>query len=550
MRTEHTRAGAHSIRRRAAMLLAGMAALWSAGCSSVAPRFTLDEPVTVQADTTPTPVPESHDFGTWSYQYALYVQRPAVGALEFVGPTPARDVNSMDDLPASTWFTPRLGYREVPPEELLRGPEDIGPPQFPIAVVSAKAEGSNPGFLIRDARGYRYLVKFDPPEFPGLETTTAVVVNRLFWGFGYNVPEDYLFFFRRDDLAIDPQSDLNGAGVDSVLALVAAPADGRYRSTVSLWVPGVVLGAIQDKGVREDDPNDRIDHEDRRILRALHVFGALTNQTGLRIDNTLDVYEGEPGRGYVKHYLVDFGEALGGHGTGKGYLWDGYSRFFSYDEMFRRLMTFGFDVEDWENIQYTKWPSVGTFEAEIFEPRDWKTVAPYEPIIRMQPDDSYWAAKIVGGVTEDHLRVLVEAAEYPSSDAAEYVVATLMERRRKILVYFLDQVSPVDAIDYQDGELHLEDMRRVLLGDREDETRYELRYLTDDGDEIAEPRVISGTSASFRVPVPSDVARAAGGYVRVQVVVSAGDRSAGRAAEFHLRIDPRTTDLRLVGVSH
>lgn len=543
-------ADAISMRGRAAVLLASVAALWSAGCGSVAPQFTLAEPVTVQADTMPIPVPEAHGFGMWSYQYALNVQRPAVGALEFVGPRPARDVNSMDDLPASTWFTPRLGYREVLPEELLRGPGTVGPPRFPIAVVSAKVGGSNPGFVISDARGNRYLTKFDPPEFPGLETTAAVVVNRLFWGFGYNVPEDYLFFFSRDDLIIDPQSDLSGAGVDSVLAKVAAPVDGRYRATVSLLIPGVVLGAIQDKGVRKDDPNDRIDHEDRRILRALHVFGAMTNQTGLRADNTLDVYEGEPGRGHVKHYLVDFGESLGGHGTSKGYLWDGYSRYFSYGEMFRRLVTFGFDVEDWESIQYTQWPSVGTFEAEIFKPQNWKTISPYEPIIRTQPDDCYWAAKIVGGVTEDHIRVLVEAAEYPSSDAAEYVVNTLMERRRKVLAYFLDQVSPVDAVEYRSGELHLEDVRRLLLGDREEETRYEIRYRTDDGDEIAEPRVISGTSASFSVPVPSDVARAAGGYVRVQVLVLVGDRKAPRAAEFHMRRDPRTSDLRLVGVSH
>jgi hypothetical protein len=280
------------------------------------------------------------------------------------------------------------------------------------------------------------------------------------------------------------------------------------------------------------------------------VFGALTNQTGLRADNTLDVYEGEPGRGYVKHYLVDFGESLGGHGTGKGILWDGYSRWFSYDEMFRRLVTFGFDVEDWESIQYTQWPSVGSFEAEIFKPENWKTASPYEPIIRMQPYDCYWAAKIVGAVTEDHFRVLVEAAQYPSSDAAEYVVNTLMERRRKVLAHYLDQVSPIDAVGYRGGALHLEDVRRVLLGDREDETRYEVRYRTDDGDEIAEPRVLSGTSALFIVPVPSDVARTAGGYVRVQVVVLAGDRRAPRAAEFHMRHDPRTSDLRLVGVSH
>ena len=72
----------------------------------------------------------------------------------------------------------------------------VGPPETPITVVQAKVGGGNPGFIIADARGVKYLAKFDPPEFPGIETTTAQVVNRLFWGFGYNVPEDYLVFLR------------------------------------------------------------------------------------------------------------------------------------------------------------------------------------------------------------------------------------------------------------------------------------------------------------------------------------------------------------------
>ena len=78
----------------------------------------------------------------------------------------------MDEVVRSAWFTPRLGVEEVSVEQMLRGPTSIGPPQLPIVVKKAKSQG-NPGFVVADARGEKYIVKFDPPEFPGIETTTA-----------------------------------------------------------------------------------------------------------------------------------------------------------------------------------------------------------------------------------------------------------------------------------------------------------------------------------------------------------------------------------------
>lgn len=518
------------------------------GCSSTA-RFASVPPITVAGDTLPSPVPRATSFGMAAYQYDLVVRRPAVRALDVSAAPPAQDVNSMDELPASSWYTPRLGYRPVSPTELVRGPEDAGPPQLPITVVQAKVGGGNPGFIVADARGHRYLTKFDPPEFPGVETTTAIIVNRLFWGFGYNVPEDYLLVFERDDLHIDPQGEVTAAGVDSILARVAQPTDGQYRATVSLFIGGIILGAVPDKGRRKDDLNDLIAHENRRVLRAMRVFGAFVNHTDLRIDNSLDTYVGEPGRGYVRHYMLDFGEALGGHASEHGWMWDGFRRYFDFGEAFTRMLTLGLVVEDWENLTYTQWPSVGAFEAELFDPATWKTVSAYEPMLFSQPDDDYWAVKVVGAVTREHLEALVRAAQYPEREAAEYVVETLMERRRKVLEYFLQEVSPIDPVAYEAGELQLRDMYRVLVGPASAPTAYDIRFYDDDGNEVAARRTVEAAGDAFSVPIPERALERGDGYMYVAVRARWGDRAAPRPAQFHLR---RTADgtVKLMGVVH
>lgn len=246
------------------------------GCAGRAPvyRFAARPPVITAADTLPSPLPEKTSYASAYYSMETLVRRPVQAGLSLSHSQPAGDVNALDDVPASSWFTPRLGYIDLSPEDLLRGPEETGPPQMPITVVKAKSGGGNPGFIVRDQRGATYLIKFDPPDFPAIETTTALIVNRLLWGFGYNVPEDYLFFFSADDLQVDPTGELTAGDVQKVLEQVSAPLDGRYRSTASLYVSGRILGPMADVGTRPGDRNDTVAHENRRVLRALKVFGA------------------------------------------------------------------------------------------------------------------------------------------------------------------------------------------------------------------------------------------------------------------------------------
>ena len=43
-----------------------------------------------------------------------------------------------------------------------------------------------------------------------------------------------------------------------------------------------------------DDPNDLVDHENRRVLRAFGVFCSWVNDVDTLQNNTLDMYQGKP----------------------------------------------------------------------------------------------------------------------------------------------------------------------------------------------------------------------------------------------------------------
>ena len=46
--------------------------------------------------------------------------------------------------------------------------------------------------MAEDSKGERYIVKFDLKDVPYLQSAAGVISNRLMWGAGYWVPEDYL----------------------------------------------------------------------------------------------------------------------------------------------------------------------------------------------------------------------------------------------------------------------------------------------------------------------------------------------------------------------
>ena len=129
---------------------------------------------------------------------------------------------------------------------------------------------------MKDARGEKFLLKFDPKGFPETETATQIIMGRLLWAIGYNVTDDYIAKVKKEDLILDPKAEVKDPAGDSFpldqtefdtrLANVDVAKDGTMRALVSRYLDGKPLGGHPADGVRDDDPNDLIPHELRRVF--------------------------------------------------------------------------------------------------------------------------------------------------------------------------------------------------------------------------------------------------------------------------------------------
>lgn len=520
-----------------------------AGCASQSFRFRDAEPVMYFNDIHPIPSPESVQYQRFDYYANVKPELPRLRRQFIRDSKRSMDVNSMDEVPASSWFIPRLGFQNISPEELVNGPVEYGPPQPPMTIIRVRKREQNPRLFIRDRRNIFYLLKFDPPDFPGISTTTSFIVNRLFWGFGYHVPEDHSFDLKRKDLIADRESQLNENDIDEILSRVAPPDNGFYRSVASRIIEGYPLGPTPEQGVRPDDPNDLFPHENRRVLRALRVFCTFTNMCDISPDNTLDMYVGEKDKGYIKHYLVDFDDAFGTHTARTRQLWAGYNHLFSFNDILKNLMTAGLVVEDWENLQPQPWKSVGTFESHIFNPAKWKETHPYQPVRQSQPQDDYWAAKKIGALTEKHIEKLVKTARYPELEAENYIIHTLKERRLKILRYFLTRVSPAEFFIFKNNQLIIKDIGRDLLIDEFQDSEYEVRFYNDSGKSLGKKITFKSDSVLIYIPVEAVLFSKANNYLRVDISIKRANFPDVRPAQFHLS-RKENQSVELLGVVH
>ena len=266
--------------------------------------------------------------------------------------TRAKNINTIDEVPDSSWFTNRIGTMPVTVDQITRGPI-IGQPPDPSkwVLIREKVSGVHPGFTARDARGDTFFLEFDPPHYPGGATAAVAIATKMFWALGYNQVESYLTTFDPKRATIEPTATLRRPSggrtpftqddVDAILEGVATNPDGTYRVIAGRLLPGRVLGEFRYEGTRPDDPNDLVPHEHRRELRALRVFGAWTNLTDLKAANTLDTVITENGRTRIRHYLQDVGSTFGM--CNDFHEWDlSWEHFIQGDTTRKRLLSFGF----------------------------------------------------------------------------------------------------------------------------------------------------------------------------------------------------------------
>jgi hypothetical protein len=370
-------------------------------------------------------------------------------------PGTAININTLGEVPDSSWFTNRIGRNPMTIDELVRGPNTVEAPDNSIwTIVEAKSQGITPGFVIQDGRGDRYIIKFDPKMNPQLASSAEVISTKFFYAFGYNVPENYLAMMTPEILVVSPTAiitDENGQkrkmtqhDVDKILKRVPVNPDGTIQVLASKQIPGEPIGQFSYFGKRSDDANDIFNHQDRRELRALKVFASWLNHDEANSTNSLDVYIGKDKHGSVKHYLLDFGSTLGSDTVKIQSKRRGNEYIFEKKPMLKSAVSFGLIDRPWRSVKYPDFPSIGRFEADFFDASRWKPEFPNPAFDRMLPDDGFWAARILSRVNDERVRAVVKSARYMDSKAEDYMVQTLIKRRDKIIRYYLQQVNPID----------------------------------------------------------------------------------------------------------
>jgi hypothetical protein len=380
---------------------------------------------------------------------------------------PAQNVNTIDEVPDSSWFVNRMGRRTLSTAELVRGPDRFDSVSLDGWTVSGgKSAGLQPGFRMTDPSGHLYQIEFDPPSNPEMATGAEIIGTAFYHAFGYHTVDVYLAELdparieiapnaRITDPLVGERRRLTRRDVNDVLSRGARLPNGRYRVLVSRFADGAPLGNFRYYGTRPDDPNDIVPHEDRRELRAARVFGAWLNHDDSRGVNSLDMLHTDGARRYVKHYMFDFGSIMGSgtvfaqrHRAGNEYILD-------WAPGWLTLATFGIYTRDWLHIHYPDVPaSVGRFEGQSFDPVAWRPEYPNPAFDNMRREDAFWAARIVSRFSDEDIRAVVEKARYSDPRATEYITATLIERRNRVLKTWLTAANPlVDFALSRDGAL-------------------------------------------------------------------------------------------------
>lgn len=415
-------------------------------------RFHNRPPITAVEDQQPIPMPKELAQGVRAWQLDALLHVPLDHALSVPGPQHAQDVSSIDEVPSSSWFVPRISVRALTPAEIACGPRgcehtaNLASGEY--KALKVKDAGTAPGLLVEDTAGARYLLKVDPGA-PEAETAAEVVVQRLMWAAGYHVPNNDVVYLAREQLRSAEDGKVKSADIERVFAHAAKDDRGRARVLLSEFLEGTPIGGLPMLGVRQDDPNDRIPHEHRRSLRGLELFFAWLGQTDVKEANTLDMWvETDEAKklGFVRHSQLDFGKSLGVWGL-SGRERDAFAPHFDYADATSSLFAFGLERWPWEGLKGPPLRGIGRFEAERFDPARYSPTNPYAPFLHTDRFDRYWAAKIIAHFSEQQVAAAIDAGRYSDPAARKYLLTTLRSRQHKAVAHGFSEVSTLDDFE-------------------------------------------------------------------------------------------------------
>ncbi len=308
-------------------------------------------------------------------------------------PLEADDVQPDGGIPNSAFYT-RTDIRSYTPERIR---EEIAAamPVGNITITKEKKDGTSEGFFGKDERGRTYIFIFDPPFNPEMQTSAEHIGSTLVRIMGWRVPTTAVSTIRGTG---NPQYD--GRRAAATLAVKGYEGGWTYRS-----------------------------YRNRREVRALLVAGAWLNNVDQSEHNTGTSKQGD---GIYAYYVWDYGASLGSFTfrskwprLGWQYLWDPLHK--PWAELLGA---------PWETTWRMHSAAVGYFTADV-DPDRWQPFYPNLAFEDTTPADKRWAAERIAQISDDQIRTVVESAHYTYPSDSEYIIATLIARRDRIVARYL-----------------------------------------------------------------------------------------------------------------
>lgn len=408
-------AGRHA---RGPVVLALLALAGAAAASAADWRFDLDAPlVTRVPDDRPIAAPEASGWNEIENFIDDHWRWPLADLLSGRGATQAEDLNALDEVPLSSWF---LGEEAQPAAADWTG-------AAPLQVEEARVAGDEPYLIIRDARGARFLCLLDQARRPREQTAAALIASRLLGAAGYPVFPGAIATIARGDLALAPEARAAGefGGGGRLEAAVLDRLWGAEPRRVALFAlpAGTRLGGFRERGTRADDPNDLIEHQQRRSLRGLAPLCAWLGFDRIDEAHTLDIHLDE-GR-FVRHHLARLGSTLG---------------------VLAPRSTNG-RASGARSAAVAGAQGAPTFGLQGFDPLAWQPRRPFAPFEALGWGDLLWGVKQLLSVTPKEIEQAVQAAQLEDPGQARWLTGTLIERRERVAAAWLERIN--GAVDFR-----------------------------------------------------------------------------------------------------
>ncbi|MEZ4336364.1 MAG: hypothetical protein R3B82_07030 [Sandaracinaceae bacterium] len=282
-------------------------------------------------------------------------------------------------------------------------------------------------------------------------------------------------------------------------------------------------------------------------------MSAWLNHIDTRAENNMDAWIAVgDGRGYLRHYVLDAGDSFGQIFETSLLLSQsfGLSHYLDLGHIAEDFLTFGAVDRHWYDApRGTAFDVLGFYDAERFDPNDWRNGYPNPAFDRATEEDRAWMARIVARFDEAHLEAAIDAGRFSSDHVASELHRILWARRRAILERFLTRRSPLTEPTVEAGTLCLTDLA-LESGLRPLETRRYRAEAWDDWPGEGTQRVETyrrDGRVCLELPRFPDASAASPRYRVVDVVAGTLRRETTGPARVHLyQVGPE--DFRVVGL--